>query len=102
MTLEDLNRIEQKNRDFFDRMNPSPKDLDLLIAEVRRLQAELETRFTEEDADLLQDHARAEEREACAKLVHQRYEEVDSETGIEGELLRLEDAIRARSSPKAP
>ncbi len=42
------------------------------------------------------DCARAEEREACAQLVHQRYEEVDSETGVEGELLRLEEAIRTR------
>ncbi len=44
--------------------------------------------------------ARAEEREACAQLVHQRYEEVDSETGVEGELLRLEEAIRARGKKK--
>jgi len=81
--------------------NASNEEINYLTAEVRRLREELEG--AQNRALLVKQRiyrTRAEEREACAQLVHQRYEEVDSETGVEGELLRLEEAIRARGKKK--
>ena len=89
--------------------------LDKQKAEIRRLHAELETTQTrlarlikflsaveteEEKAYWESENARirTEEREVIAALIHRRYEEVGTNVSVEGELLRLEDAVRARKS----
>ena len=108
MTDERINEVSSTHR---ERGIPAA-EVDWLIDEVRLLRAALEEerhavkgiariyhdsliadiRMLRQDAE----RGRFEEREACAQLIHQRYEEVDSETGVEGELLRLEEAIRTR------
>jgi hypothetical protein len=48
------------------------------------------------DADLWR-AAQAEAYEEAADYIHERYEKVDSDVAVEGELLRIEEAIRERA-----